>query len=84
MEDPVVNKVLQEMMTMGIERPAKAATVPVPEPREPFLQKEEDLGTATGPEGRVPRGQNKIFGKRLPRKLLSECCGRGFQHAQRQ
>ena len=60
-EDPVVNKVLQEMMTMGIERPAKAATVPVPEPREPFLQKEEDLGTATGPEGRVPRGQNKIF-----------------------
>ena len=46
---------------MGIERPAKAATVPVPEPREPFLQKEEDLGTATGPEGRVPRGQNKIF-----------------------
>ena len=60
-EDPVVNKVLQEMMTMGIERRAKAATVPVPEPREPFLQKEEDLGTATGPEGRVPRGQNKIF-----------------------
>ena len=49
------------MKTMGIERPAKAATVPVPEPREPFLQKEEDLGTATGPEGRVPRGQNKIF-----------------------
>ena len=83
-EDPVVNKVLQEMMTMGIERPAKAATVPVPEPREPFLQKEEDLGTATAQKAECQEVKTKYSGKRLPRKLLSECCGRGFQHAQRQ
>ena len=63
-EDPVVNKVLQEMMTMGIERPAKAATVPVPEPREPFLQKEEDLGNGYRPRRQsAKRSKQNIPGR---------------------
>ena len=69
---------------MGIERPAKAATVPVPEPREPFLQKERTSERLQAQKAECQEVKTKYSGKRLPRKLLSECCGRGFQHAQRQ
>ena len=45
---------------MGIERPAKAATVPVPEPKA-FLAKGGGPRNGYRPRSRVPRGQNKIF-----------------------
>ena len=70
MPDPIVHKVMSELesMTMETDLPANAVTMPVGGPgagHSPFLPMEEDLGAATGPEGRVPRGQtNKMVRKK--------------------
>ena len=60
-QDSLVDKVMDELEAVNLDTKSKPATTPVP--GKPFLEREEELGTAmgsTGPEGRVPRGQNKI------------------------
>ena len=60
-EDPVVNKVLQEMKTMGIERRRRLRLCQCLSLESLSCKRRSTSEPATGPEGRVPRGQNKIF-----------------------